>query len=776
MNRVIEFPTANREPAAATVAATQPVAQSVPAESDRSLDLRWLVGVLRRRKVSVLACVLLIPIAVTALVLNLTPRYATSARLVIEGQRENVVDIEAVQQGISFDYTTIETEAEVLRSREVAIDAVKILGLRNDPNFNPMLKPVAPKKTWRQKIEESIINYVIMPIEARTGIKILPKWLEPVDPQNFIPPNLTEPELEEIMVGRFLGGLSVTPSDIARVITIKYTSVDPIFAATAANSLAEVYIDRQRVQKVRANERASVWLEERVNSLRDLVVDSQRKLEEFKQFSGIIEIGGLTSIRQQIGQLNSRIIDAETQHAEKSARFEQVTELIKRKGGLESAADVLDSALIKELRIEEIRIRSQIFELRTIYRDTHPKVILANNQLKDIQDTVKGEVDKILASLRSEADVARARVDKLQETIDRLREQYIEESDAEVTLRSLETEVKANSQLYEVLLDRLKETDVQDGSLQTPEARIITRAVVPATPVFPRKRIMIFASIVVSFVLGVLIAVAQEYFIAGYRTIRDIETDTGFTVLSTIPWEQEIAKFKHPMYRFLLERPHSRLSESVRKLRTALSLTMQSRRSKAVLITSAERSEGKSSLVLGLAAVASRAGERVLVLDCDMRMPTVHSQLSVSNSVGMTDMLSGQTDFESVIEFDASAGFYYVTVGQRGGSSEDLLASENMVETLEIAKRSFDLILLDVPPVLSVADASVLMDKVDQSVLCVKWEGTSRESVKRALRTMLDSGAQIPGIMLTQIDMNIQRTIFGRDDSYYYYDPQQVAG
>lgn len=772
MTDVMRFPKPRGE--AMALAERAEVIRPARAIAERQIDLRWLLGVLRRRKVIVMFCMAVIPVIVTFVVFSLTPRYQAASRILIEGNREQIVDIKSVQKEISFDLSTVETEAEVIRSREIAEKAVERLGLLDTPEFNPTLEARQPPSALEELLSE-YLDPALDWLRRRIDLPLLEKFLQPkAEMPEKKPP--TRDELLEGAVDKFLGGTFVIPAPLARVITIQYSSTDPALAARAANTLAELYIESQQDQKVAATERASVWLSERVKEMRSLVVDSQRKLEEFRNTAGIVEIGDATLLRQQLSQLTKTLLEAETQRADLRARYERVRELVGKPGGIDSASEVLDSSLIHTLRLQEADLRNKLTELRSRYRDGHPTVVQTNNQLRDLQTTITAEINKILGRLETEARIADAKVAKIKDLVTDLEVQFDFEREAEVTIRALATEVNANKQLYEVLLERLKETDVQDGTLQQAEARIISRAITPRIPVFPRKRIMIFASVLISIVLGVLMGIGLEYLIPGYRALHELEQDTGLPVLTMVPLEREIRNRTRPLFRFVSERPHARLAESIRKLRTALSIAAGDHPTRHIAVTSSIRGEGKTSTTLGLATVSILAGRRVLVMDCDMHLPNIHTQLGVDNLVGMSDLLTGQAMFDDVIEFDMLSGIHYITAGPPIESAGDLLASDVMAQVIERASRQFDLIIFDTPPVLSVLDALVLLPKVDQSVFCVRWEKTPRESVKGAIREIVETGARLPGTVLTHVDLNIQHMVYGQDYTYYYYFSSQNEG
>jgi capsular exopolysaccharide synthesis family protein len=474
--------------------------------------------------------------------------------------------------------------------------------------------------------------------------------------------------------------------------------------------------------------------------------------------------------------LNSELLKAENIRAEISARYEQARVLLKDPDGVHGAADVLKSRLVGDLRIRETEFQRRIAEMSTRYRDEHPKVIQLRDQLIDLKRAMAEEIQKILVNLKNETTIADKRVENLAELTRRMEERFADERKAEVSLRALETEVNANKQLYEVLLERFKETDVQDATLQSAEARVISRAVVPDVPVFPRKRIMVFAALLVSLVSGVLLAVGLEYFITGYRTIRELEIDTGMPVLSMIPTELHLRQKHTAMPRYVMERPHARVSEAVRKLRSALTLAARPTNGKVIVVSSAVRGEGKTSIAASLAMLTAKAGIRVLLIDGNLRSSEIHTAIGHRNLGGLSDVLADEAHQDDLIEFDFSTGMYYLTAGTPRDNQEDLLDSPQMDELMRWSRRHFDYVIIDTPPVLSVADAQVIMSRADEAILCARWEATPRESVKRAVRMVFESGAGLAGIVLTQVDLNIQRMVYGADyTAYYYYGSKDAA-
>ncbi|MEQ8165268.1 MAG: GumC family protein, partial [Alphaproteobacteria bacterium] len=399
----------------------------------------------------------------------------------MESGKQNVVDIDSVAQGLSNDYYTQETQAAVLSSRELAAQIVDRLNLTEHPLFTGEDEPesafravIGTVKTWLKGVSDAVVDAILPAPDVLNGDR-----LDIDDEPSEAEVAAEEAEWREDVIDYFLSGLEITPSERSRVITIEYISTDPEFAALAANTLAEVYILDQLNRKTDVTRQATAWLDTRVEDLRQRLVETKRRLEEFRRDSGYVEVAGTSVLQTQLAELSADLSKARTARAEAEARASQVGELMESEGGLETAAAVLDSTLIQRLREQEAQVARKIAELRTQLRDGHPKLDLATNELKELRDSIQTEVVKIARNLENEAELARVREANIENELERLRVRIDQQSEAEVTIRALETEVEANERLYETMLTRLKETRIQDESLQQADARIISRAVVP---------------------------------------------------------------------------------------------------------------------------------------------------------------------------------------------------------------------------------------------------------------------------------------------------------
>lgn len=746
-------------------------------ETTESYDVWWLISVLRRRMKLIAIILLVVPVLTVLYINTVLPTYSAEARLLIEGDRDQVLNIQSVAQGLNPDSSTIQTEAEFIGSREIALKTVRELGLQNDPEFNPSLRKV-DNRPWLVRA------HAALPEPLHGWVKPAVDWSMTATAKFFgqAKDESDNPAIAPVrdefaaVTNIFLSKLTVDAARFARVISITFRSNDPTTAARVANAVANVYLRDNRERREDAQQRASLWLTERVSGLREGVIAAEKQLEQFRRDYGLVEIGGASLLRQQIAQLNNQLINVETERAELEARYSQVLALTGSPDKLESVDGVLSSNVITQLRLQESRFRHRVAELEARYQDKYPPLVQAREQLDEQLAMIRTEINRIVQNLRNQVEIARVRERNMQAAAQRLQAQLDEQTDAEVTLRSLESDAEASRDLYELILNRLKETDVQDESLKSPEARIISRAVVPENPIAPRKKVAVLASVLGAAILGGVLVLVIEFAIRGFKTPQQIEVATGLPVLAQLPLNDELSN-KMTLGRLLVERPGSTITQALRRLRTTMNLVLQEgAERRVVLIASSVSGEGKSTVVEGLAALTARSGRRILLIDADMQKPVQHKRLGVANVVGLSDYLVGDAELDEAIEFDPESGMYYLSRGGSVQNPEDIIGSSAMTRLLEEARKRFDLVLIDTAPVSSVGDALILTPMVDGVLYVVEWERTHRETVIQNVRDIYEIGENVLGMVLTKVNLRVQSFDTGIEYYYYGYGGNEASG
>ena len=737
-----------------------PAAVAERPEEGEASPLRAVLATLLRRKWWIVAFMAIAAVLSILYVYQLTPRYVAEGVVVVETRRENVVNIRSVLEGPNADFYTNETEAQVLRSRTLAAKVVDQLDLVNNPYFNRALSE--PKKGLMAGLDlrESLI--ALLPDFVRESADAPAR-------QKMASMSADERQalLREQVIDYFLVSLTVIPTERSRAIRLAFVSESPDLAALAINTLADIYILDSINAKYESTARASDWLNERVNDLRKRTQESQQGLEAYRRRIGVIDMGQRASLlTQQIAELNTKLIAARSERSEAEARFSQYQRLLRAPDGIDSAAAVLNSPLIQRMREQEALVGREIAELRTSLREEHPRMRLKMNERADLEEKLRREISKIGTNQQSELEIARVREQNLLEEVNRLQGQISEQAEAEVTLRQLESEYNANKQLFETVLNRFKELDVQEQGLQQADARLISPAVAPLRPAYPKKTLIVGFAVIAAAVLAVAVIFLLEHLDVGFRAPRQVEAATGVPVVGAVPLLSGLRSAK-PQDQ-VIDKPQSVFAEAIRGIRTALLLSNVDKPPQTVLFTSSVPSEGKTSTALSLARASARAGQRVLIIDCDVRSPALHTALGVPNLKGTVDILSGETKLEDAIEIDERSGAHFITAGQSAPNPTDLLGSARMRQVMERLRQVYDLIIIDTPPVLAVSDVLVMLRLADKTCFLVRWGKTPRELVVSALRQVSEAGADLLGTVMTQVDTR-------RQAAYNYGSPYQYG-
>lgn len=705
-----------------------------------TIDIGQLVNVLNRQRHIILAVTGLV-IAITLLaIFQIKPTYESTAQIMIDARQNRVVDVEAVMQGLPADQDSVRSEVEIIRSRKLAEAVINKLNLWQNPEFNETLRPASPVRALKE-------------FASDLGGKTVD------DPA-------AKADLErQRVIEEFLDKLDTGVVRNSRVITISFRSENPKTARDVTAKIVDSYLTQQLEDKYEATQRATKWLNDRLAELRVKVSESERAVEAFRAQAGLTRGKDSTISAEGLSELNTQLIMARTQRAEMESRLRQVQS---QRGDLDTNSEVLSSPLIQKLREQESELIRKQADMQQRLGPRHPDMLKAQAELNDLKRNIQVEVGRIISGLKNEVEVARSRESALSASLSSMGSRQNQLGTADVKLRELEREADANRTLFETFLNRFKQTSSQED-LQTADARLISAASLPTEAIFPKPKIMIPMSVIIGFGLGVMIALLMEYLDRGFRSMEQVEQSTGLSPLGLIP---ELATIKGAAdvlpQDFVMDKPTSVYAEAIRTVRTALLLTDNfGTTARSVLVTSSQPSEGKTSFTLSLARLSALSGQKIIVIDCDLRRPNVHRGLNLQNKMGMVDLLLGTHKLEEVLQKDKRSGIDVVSTGRNVPNPADLLASENMRKLLADLKSKYDLVIIDSPPVLAVADARVLSQLADKTVFLTRWAETARDVVLMAVKQLAGNGANLAGILLTRVNLK-KNARYGYADSGYY--------
>jgi succinoglycan biosynthesis transport protein ExoP len=720
-------------------------------------DLRGLLMIVWRRRYLLLASIIVVTTLAWLQVNQMTPRYTAAATVLIETRESRYADMQKVMANLGGDPATIESETEVMRSRPLAEKVIGELQLAVNPEFDP----TRPKP-------RSLLSYL-------NPLTYIPSsWSDAVRGAD----GGTVPSVEEkldrnrvAVTDAFLSRLNVENRNWSRIIDVSFESENPRLAATVVNAVADAYVTNTLEVKFQATQQATNWLNERLAGLREAVERSERAVERYRKSAGLIEGRSSSLSLEQTSALSSELVVAQADTARAEARLRQIQ-------GAQHAAgvsEVLNSPLIQSLRQQEAELQRREAELATEYGDKHPKMVNIRAEMSDLRRKISVEINKIVDALRNEVQVARAKEESLRHSLAKLNSEAAKLNEAEVELHALQREADANRLLLENFLNRYKETSVQ-ADIQQPDARVISRAEPPQVPSYPKKGLILGLSFAGSVFLGLILVLLVEHFDAGVRKSDQLEALTGLPVLGMIPtlsrwsWNQgrpRLSSSIRPEDQ-VLDRPGSVFSESIRTLHLNLTWTHADKAPKVVVVTSALPGEGKSSLSMALARARAKSGDKVLLLDCDLRRPSIAAFLDLEDEPGLSDYLFGRASLSEVVQVDEETGCHVIAAGHHIMNPVDMVDSKAMGEALITLRETYDLVLIDTSPLLAVTEPRLLAKLADTTILMVRWGTTPREVVRSAVKVLRELGVPVAGTVLSQVDLK-QQASYGYGQYGHYY-------
>jgi polysaccharide biosynthesis transport protein len=738
------------------------------------LGLRDLVKMLRRRRSIILGTVAVTTLATALLTWSMTPQYTASSAVSIEPRKTRILNTEAVLEQVPQDRTMIETEIKLLGSRSFAHYAIEALGLLDDPDFNPVLRAELQQaaeaqaaRAPKQGFDAFVAGY-IQPLAqwmpdswlVATG---LAQSMAPAEPD----PYAQQASLESA-IDALLGGLRVEQSGDSYVIAIAYTSNDPEEAALVANEVARLYVDNRLEVKRSANSRAAEWLSTRADQLREALLQSESAIAAYRaEHELMVDSRGVMLDEESLAALNRELIVARADRTQRAAKLSQIRKARGQPGGLDSIMEVISSPIIANLRQQEADLLRQEAQLAQEYGRNHPTLIQLRAERSNLAAKIDLEIQNIIRGIENELAVAASRESAIEEHLRQAKQHMAQNRVAQVDLHELEREAEANRLLYTTVLNRYKELNEQE-ELAEAGARVISSAKTPSRPSFPQPKLMIAVGFTGSLMLGMLFAIAAEGLESGLRSGRQVEQVLGVPHLGLVPKLSGL-KGEKP-HQYLMKKPRSAYAEAVRAVQVGLHFSNPEQPPQVVLVTSSLPGEGKTTLTLSLAATAARSGHKCIVVDLDLRHPSVRRELGLGLSgPGLVEAISGEHALEDVIYRDeAVPNLHAISISRSTSNPTDLLASPKLRALLTELRSRYTYIFLDAPPLLGLADTRIAARLADAVLFVVRWGKTNDEVAVNGIDSLLESRTAVAGAVLTQVDVrNHTKRAYG--DALQYY-------
>lgn len=698
--------------------------------------VRRTTGLFRRHKLLIGATILLGTGLATLVVLSMTPLYTAETLVMVEHRKNTVLNFQEVMSDMTPDVSVLQSEVAILKSPAFAEKVVARLGLMKDPEFNAILRP--EPAGWQAALNPR--NWI--PDSWRNAVRGTRTDL-PLSPEEVARNETTA------VVNAVLDNVAIRPQGRSYVIAVSFDSEDPRKASLVANAMAELYLVDQLDEKFKASKRATRWLEERIADLRKEAQTTGDAVEKYRTQNGLTASSGEnTVVTQQLGALNTDYMLARSKRQEAESRLREVTALAASPRGVSAVGEVLGSPLIQALRQQEVDLQRRIADAANRYGSRHPALQALQTELRDLQGQMKTDVAKIIANLGNEVELAKSRETGLKASLDQLEAKQNEQQQSTVGLRTLERDANTAQTMYEALLTRSQQVAAQ-GDMQQPDARIVSEAAIPLDPSQPNRKIIILLALIASGTLGVLLAMLRERSDGGFRSPHQFETATGIRSLGIVP---RIPRFGGSPARYVVDKPVSAFAESMQNLRTSLLLANPDGRQRVILFSSSVPGEGKSSIAAAFARTCANAGQRTILIDCDLRRKSLHDMLGLTNARGLSEVLSGGCPPEEAIQTDPRTGLAFIAGGHGSALPQDMLGSSRMHQLLARLSMDYDRVVLDSPPVLAVSEGKLLAALADQTVFIVRWGLTKRGTAMAGLKELVEAGGEVVGVLFSQVD------------------------
>jgi polysaccharide biosynthesis transport protein len=738
-----------------------------PKDQDTFIDLDKLWSAAMRRLGVIIGCVIVMVVLAGVYLLMAQPIYTAATQILVDDNLSRYAedDPESGQTAQQID-NRMSSAVEILKSKALALSVVDKAKLaENDLIVDPPKSPSALVKD----VVKSVVSLVT-----------------PADPP------ATE---EQILAGKrqkagavLQQSISVERVGRSSVISLTARSPDPVLSARLAKTYAESYLTEQLNANFDATERASVWLQERLNDLNTRAQQASLAVEQYKREKGLVSPRGELLSTQQLSDLNTQLISAQADVATASARYNQYKAIIDKgpdaavHNAVVSNRDT-DNTVMQDLRKRYITINDREQGIIQQFGADHPQAIAMKAEKQDVAQQMFRELQQLTGSFKNELDVAQSRAESLRENIQRVAGNNADANVNMVQLQELEQRASALRTLYESYLQRFEQAS-QASSLPIAKARVISDAGVPTAPSSPRKTLTMALSVVLGLLIGGAAATVLELRERFFRTGDDVQRKLGTRFLGYLPKIAGAARDEtsstssapaapakdqgdaanqpqgdpisfRRMMRIAVEAPRSQFSETLRNTKLACDIVLQGKKCAVIGVVSCLPGEGKSTVAANLAGLIASSGARTLVIDADLRNPGLSKMLASEPEVGLVDVILGKTSWTTAARVDRRSRLTILpmTTRRQVTHTSELLASTGMSQFLESIKETFDVIVVDLAPLIPVIDAKAFEPYADGFVFVTEWGATPAKAVQSVLQSEPQIAAKTIGVILNKTDL-----------------------
>ncbi|MDE5452786.1 AAA family ATPase [Bradyrhizobium sp. CSA112] len=729
--------------------------------------VNFALGLLRRQYL-VIILTAVFAVASCMIYLRITPpTYTARVQVLLANPRAQFVQQQSLLAEPAFDREQVETQIQLVRSSAIAISVITQLNLANDPDltgYGPSLSSLF----WR------------------------------MGP----PPEQPQATLPDATVAAFQDRLSAIRVGMSSILEISYHSRNPERAAEVANAVAKAYIAEQLNAKFEANRSATRWLQDRLRDLGDQALNAEREVDRYKSQHNIVSSDGKLIDDQQVSDLNSRLSAARAQVTEASAKLNQYEAILRSNpanlssiGTLDAAgSDVLNNPIISSLRQQYLELMRRENEYSARFGRNHQAVLTIRDRMQNLRSSIFEEVKRVAETSRSDLEVAKQRERDIEKQLSLAVLQSRTTNAAELTIKELDSRAKGLRNLSDLFQQRYMGSKQQE-SFPISETRVIQPASPPQSKSKPKSKMVMALGLIGGIGFGVMLGLFRELMDRVFRTSTQIEAELGLPCLALVP---ELVMPHSPMRRAksrstegnlgqrtiardstihhaVIDRPLSRFAEAIRSIKLAIDLNATKTSNQVIGITSALPNEGKTTIAASLAQLIGHGGKSVVIVDCDLRNPSLSSSLAPTATAGIIEVTNDSQSIEETVWRDSTTNLAFLPAVRRSDllHSSELLATDSMHKLFDRLRASYDYVIVDLPPLTPLVDVRATTQLVDHFILVVEWGQTKIDVVKHALHTAPTIHDSLIGTVLNKTDIKAM----ARYDTYLrdYYNDDHCA-
>lgn len=733
--------------------------------SDSFIDVDRLLSAVQRRLKTIAVFAAAFVVGGVVYLGFATPLYTSMTQVLIDDSLSRYAEEQEspAQSGQQLD-TRIASTVEILKSGKLALRVVDQADLSDNPVLSdPPQSPVALVKGWVKSFGGMFSKQGRVTEEALANAR------------------------RQKAAAALQQSLKVERVSRSSVVSVAFTSPDPTLSALVAKTYADAYLSDQLSANFEASERASSWLQGRLQDLGQRAQTAAMEVETYKRENNLTSTRGELMSEQQLTDLNSQLIIAQADAASASARFSQLSAIVEK--GPENAVDnsaiaakELDNSAIQELRTRYGTVNKREQDVKQNFGEDHPQAVALRAEKVDLSRQIYRELQQMAATYRNELEVARSREQSLRDNMNNVAGKNSDANEAQVKLRELEQKSTSLKTVYESYLNRYEQAS-QQRSFPIAKARVISEAGVPVSPSSPKKTMVLALSAVLGLMAGGAFAFFQEMQERGLRLESDVRNQLRHRSLGYLPLmgrkprkrfkpsdllrkreddEPEIeAEEELPlehMARIVRDSPQSEFAETLRHAKLACEVMLQRRPNKVIGVISAAPGEGKTTVAANFALLLASSGKRTLLVDADLRNPTLSRMLTTAPKVGLVEAVLGDVPWASTVKVDQETKLAVLPMApgdldDRFHYTNEIFAAPGMATLMENTRKTFDYTIVDLAPLGPVVDAKAFAQHADGFILVLEWGKTPARFVRDLLEAEIDINSKILGVVLNKTDM-----------------------